>query len=136
MVGRGQANITGKNNRGGTRNEVNSIHNELPHIREGDIDMDAIGSNTHSPAYEENPYDDLMQPSNDPERGNKQKYGSKLASRLQTVLSAHEAADPTHMEGNEFQENPPRKVRTKYFHESRPTRDGTQQNDLNSSQAL
>lgn len=64
----------------------------------------------------------------------KQKYGSKFASRLQICLNAHEAVDPPPSHANDVDENQPKKVRTKYMHENRQVREETQHNDPNSSQ--
>ncbi|KAL2899706.1 tRNA uridine 5-carboxymethylaminomethyl modification enzyme MnmG [Bienertia sinuspersici] len=69
-------------------------------------------------------------------RTKKQKYGSNFTSRLQVCLTAHEAENLTPREGNCVDENPLKRVRTKYMHENRlHERQGTQLNDPNSSEA-
>ncbi|KAL2904296.1 3-isopropylmalate dehydratase large subunit [Bienertia sinuspersici] len=128
MVVRNQAK-TMKNGGKGNKRTLSVVDSECIHNVLGDnFIKNEIGSTTNSPAHEEVANDNQ-----------KQKYGSNFTSRLQVCLTAHEAHEAENLtprEGNCVDENPPKRVRTKYIHENRlHERQGTQLNDPNSSEA-
>ncbi|KAL2894885.1 Calcineurin-binding protein 1, partial [Bienertia sinuspersici] len=125
MVVRNQAK-TMKNCGKGNGRTLSVVDSECFHNVLGDnFITNEIGSTTNSPANEEVANDNQ-----------KHKYGSNFTSRLQVCLTAHEAENLTPREGNCVDENPPKRVRTKYMHENRlHERQGTKLNDPNSSEA-
>ncbi|KMT06096.1 hypothetical protein BVRB_7g164130 [Beta vulgaris subsp. vulgaris] len=107
MVGRGQAKIrknVGREN--GKTQSVADMEN-IQNVLRDSINVDEIGSTTNSPDHHEDiAIDNRLQPLG----RDKQKYGSKFASRLQICLNAHEAVDPPPSHANDVDENQPKKT--------------------------